>query len=244
MMSGFSFSSWSTALASFFFFQAEDGIRGFHVTGVQTCALPIFVRCRDGTGVESDRKTGAELSSEAKDSRSSLRNGVSRETSLNVQVILRRAAGDAQGNVAREVEIAVAAGGNPRGRVACVAREVAIEPPYGVADARLAAGHGQASDFELLAVAVEQAVGVDAAVGEVAVELPAAHRAHDDAAGRSGVDGIADREVTIEDREVVWILGLVEHQRAGGDARKAGERVGQAAAVGDRAAWGADHDIR
>src|SRR5690606_39461054 len=25
----------------FFFFQAEDGIRGFHVTGVQTCALPI-----------------------------------------------------------------------------------------------------------------------------------------------------------------------------------------------------------
>src|SRR5690606_39505210 len=25
-----------------FFFQAEDGIRGFHVTGVQTCALPIY----------------------------------------------------------------------------------------------------------------------------------------------------------------------------------------------------------
>src|SRR5690606_39369509 len=25
-----------------FFFQAEDGIRDFHVTGVQTCALPIF----------------------------------------------------------------------------------------------------------------------------------------------------------------------------------------------------------
>src|SRR5690606_39607177 len=24
-------------------FQAEDGIRGFHVTGVQTCALPIFL---------------------------------------------------------------------------------------------------------------------------------------------------------------------------------------------------------
>src|SRR5690606_40821031 len=27
-----------------FFFQAEDGIRAFHVTGVQTCALPIFTR--------------------------------------------------------------------------------------------------------------------------------------------------------------------------------------------------------
>src|SRR5690606_40875394 len=26
-----------------FFFQAEDGIRDFHVTGVQTCALPIFL---------------------------------------------------------------------------------------------------------------------------------------------------------------------------------------------------------
>src|SRR5439155_7517771 len=28
----------------FFFFQAEDGIRDGHVTGVQTCALPICVR--------------------------------------------------------------------------------------------------------------------------------------------------------------------------------------------------------
>src|SRR5207302_5182110 len=28
-------------LLVFFFFQAEDGIRAFHVTGVQTCALPI-----------------------------------------------------------------------------------------------------------------------------------------------------------------------------------------------------------
>src|SRR5690606_39586196 len=28
---------------SCFFFQAEDGIRDFHVTGVQTCALPIWL---------------------------------------------------------------------------------------------------------------------------------------------------------------------------------------------------------
>src|SRR5256885_8608230 len=27
----------------FFFFQAEDGIRDYKVTGVQTCALPIFL---------------------------------------------------------------------------------------------------------------------------------------------------------------------------------------------------------
>src|SRR5690606_17457923 len=30
----------------FFFFQAEDGIRDFHVTGVQTCALPISENVR------------------------------------------------------------------------------------------------------------------------------------------------------------------------------------------------------
>src|SRR5256885_5712977 len=28
--------------ACFFFFQAEDGIRDYKVTGVQTCALPIY----------------------------------------------------------------------------------------------------------------------------------------------------------------------------------------------------------
>src|SRR2546430_4266087 len=29
----------------FFFFQAEDGIRDLTVTGVQTCALPIWASC-------------------------------------------------------------------------------------------------------------------------------------------------------------------------------------------------------
>src|SRR5256885_13247101 len=31
-------------LTCFFFFQAEDGIRDYKVTGVQTCALPICAR--------------------------------------------------------------------------------------------------------------------------------------------------------------------------------------------------------
>src|SRR5256885_12367256 len=31
----------------FFFFQAEDGIRDYKVTGVQTCALPIYQKARD-----------------------------------------------------------------------------------------------------------------------------------------------------------------------------------------------------
>src|SRR5215475_13980294 len=34
----------STSCTLFFFFQAEDGIRDFHVIGVQTCALPISAR--------------------------------------------------------------------------------------------------------------------------------------------------------------------------------------------------------
>src|SRR5438132_8958343 len=34
-------SSWSIS-CTWFFFQAEDGIRAHCVTGVQTCALPIF----------------------------------------------------------------------------------------------------------------------------------------------------------------------------------------------------------
>src|SRR5690606_40725344 len=41
----------------FFFFQAEDGIRDFHVTGVQTCALPIlrFTDANGSTLLEQDR---------------------------------------------------------------------------------------------------------------------------------------------------------------------------------------------
>src|SRR5260370_15700313 len=34
-------------ICSFFFFQAEDGIRDSSVTGVQTCALPIFREARN-----------------------------------------------------------------------------------------------------------------------------------------------------------------------------------------------------
>src|SRR5690606_39762771 len=39
-----------------FFFQAEDGIRDFHVTGVQTCALPIS---GGGTGASGGRGEAA-----------------------------------------------------------------------------------------------------------------------------------------------------------------------------------------
>src|SRR5256885_6159161 len=32
---------------SYFFFQAEDGVRDYKVTGVQTCALPIYRKPRE-----------------------------------------------------------------------------------------------------------------------------------------------------------------------------------------------------
>src|SRR5690606_40380957 len=38
-----------------FFYQAEDGIRDFHVTGVQTCALPICAGASTGASGRTKR---------------------------------------------------------------------------------------------------------------------------------------------------------------------------------------------
>src|SRR5256886_7704490 len=43
---GSGFLVWVGVWLFFFFFQAEDGIRDLTVTGVQTCALPIWSRLR------------------------------------------------------------------------------------------------------------------------------------------------------------------------------------------------------
>src|SRR5476649_528761 len=43
---------------SFFFFQAEAGIRGHCVTGVQTCALPIFLGCTVVSTITRDSSDG------------------------------------------------------------------------------------------------------------------------------------------------------------------------------------------
>src|SRR5256885_8787796 len=83
----------------FFFFQAEDGIRDYKVTGVQTCALPIcrkrgrertaFVRQRFGTRICRKEK--------ARDGSKRLRSGemmqrecLSRQCSTGGQVAGRR----------------------------------------------------------------------------------------------------------------------------------------------------------
>src|SRR5256885_10530448 len=41
-----------------FFFQAEDGIRDYKVTGVQTCALPIYVRAHVGDHPRNAQRLG------------------------------------------------------------------------------------------------------------------------------------------------------------------------------------------
>src|ERR1035437_2582387 len=43
----------------FFFFQAEDGIRDIGVTGVQTCALPIWQPRRAAVDDDADRRAVA-----------------------------------------------------------------------------------------------------------------------------------------------------------------------------------------
>ena len=48
-----------------FFFQAEDGIRDYKVTGVQTCALPIFNRPSDFDVVVTGNLFGDILTDEA-----------------------------------------------------------------------------------------------------------------------------------------------------------------------------------
>src|SRR5437870_10437572 len=42
----------ASARSGVFFFQAEDGIRDGHVTGVQTCALPIYAMLHRDAGKE------------------------------------------------------------------------------------------------------------------------------------------------------------------------------------------------
>src|SRR5204863_6485673 len=45
---------WSVKLI--FFFRAEDGIRDLYVTGVQTCALPIYILCLSSGEISQELK--------------------------------------------------------------------------------------------------------------------------------------------------------------------------------------------
>src|SRR5260370_23657430 len=48
--------SYCDSMISFFFFQAEDGIRDSSVTGVQTCALPIYGQSLEGFATQLDQQ--------------------------------------------------------------------------------------------------------------------------------------------------------------------------------------------
>src|SRR5690606_18863367 len=48
-------------IACSFFFKAEDGIRAFHVTGVQTCALPISIHAFHGPHADANYRLAARL---------------------------------------------------------------------------------------------------------------------------------------------------------------------------------------
>src|SRR5204863_4910121 len=55
-----------TRLIFFFFFQAEDGIRDLYVTGVQTCALPIWPRAAHNECIGSSGSSPMAVSALAK----------------------------------------------------------------------------------------------------------------------------------------------------------------------------------
>src|SRR5271167_3076833 len=63
MHAGFCYAILDEMAAFVFFFQAEDGIRGRNVTGVQTCALPIWNRSpRRSPSPERKRRTWCQTS--------------------------------------------------------------------------------------------------------------------------------------------------------------------------------------
>src|SRR2546422_3875710 len=95
-----------------FFFQAEDGIRDVAVTGVQTCALPIFVRGARGGGGRGERDGPAQRGG---GTMSRAENGSVRAGG-RVQYVLDRArgAGGRQHRCARDCRVPEAAGGRRR----------------------------------------------------------------------------------------------------------------------------------
>src|SRR5256885_9114707 len=61
----------TTTTCFLFFFQAEDGIRDYKVTGVQTCALPISLCGADRgfVAVVAERRAGGKVNSQTMASR-------------------------------------------------------------------------------------------------------------------------------------------------------------------------------
>src|SRR5690606_41181976 len=69
-----------------FFFQAEDGIRDFHVTGVQTCALPILAAQREPIEALRRRVTRGERAARLTGARDELDNRLADRAELQREV--------------------------------------------------------------------------------------------------------------------------------------------------------------
>src|SRR2546421_2474721 len=92
--------SLSQLCCSFFFFQAEDGIRDLIVTGVQTCALPISAPTSSTPWCQATRSTAKNAPAPAAKSRARGDRGPYRESS-------RRASHQSGGSAHRERESGV-----------------------------------------------------------------------------------------------------------------------------------------
>src|SRR5439155_10592362 len=72
-----------------FFFQAEDGIRDGHVTGVQTCALPISLELADVSAFQLERVAAADVGAQRRgnqyrDCHTAFRSSMVMDSSANV----------------------------------------------------------------------------------------------------------------------------------------------------------------
>src|SRR5262249_59762941 len=80
-----------SSIVFFFFFQAEDGIRDWSVTGVQTCALPISdaagrVVQPNGPGVSPSRRRPAASAARRSAARSGTAAGCARSAARRIQI--------------------------------------------------------------------------------------------------------------------------------------------------------------
>src|SRR5688572_32738613 len=88
----------------FFFFQAEDGIRDLTVTGVQTCALPIWSACSRSSPAPRTSSPGAfgSWSTPARRTRSGLRASWKRWASTKASTLHRSSSRSEERRVGKE----------------------------------------------------------------------------------------------------------------------------------------------
>src|SRR5436309_5491279 len=85
----------------FFFFQAEDGIRDFHVTGVQTCALPILdggFNMDSGSNNSQISNVGIDFIEEVTIKTANFSAEYGRNSGANINVVTRSGSNDFKGS--------------------------------------------------------------------------------------------------------------------------------------------------